>query len=102
MDNVKEYLSNKGKKLAVKALTPLTSNYQPGIDNTEKLGEYKASYYQSLIGVLRWIVELGQVDISCEVSMMSLHLALPRCGHLAQILHMFAYLKSHANSEMVY
>ena len=47
-------------------------------------------------------MELGRVDICCEVSMFSSHLALPRCGHLAQVLHMFAYLKSHANSEMVY
>ena len=23
-------------------------------------------------------------------------------GHLVQVLHMFAYLKSHANSDMVY
>ena len=34
--------------------------------------------------------------------MMSSHLALPQCGRLAQVFHMFAYLKSHANSEMVY
>ena len=47
-------------------------------------------------------MELGRVDIFCEVSMLSSHLALPQCGHLAQVLHMFAYLKSHANSEMVY
>ena len=47
-------------------------------------------------------MELGQVDIFCEVSMFSSHLALPQCGHLAQVLHMFAYLKSHANSGMVY
>ena len=102
MDNVEEYLSNKGEKLAAKALTPLKINYRPEIDITEELGEDESSYYQSLIGVLRWIVELGRVDICCEVSMLSSHLALPRCGHLAQVLHMFAYLKYHANSEMVF
>ena len=102
MDNVEEYLSNKAEKLSAKALTPLKSNYRPEIDITEELGEDESSYYQSLTGVLRWIVELGRVDICCEVSMLSSHLALPRCGHLAQVLHMFAYLKSHANSEMLY
>ena len=86
----------------MKALTPLTSNYRPDIDITEELGEDEASYYHSLIGVLRWIVELGRVDICCEVSMVSSHLALPQCGHLAQVLHIFASLKSHANYEMVY
>ena len=44
---------------------------------TEELEEDEASYYHSLIGVLRWIVELGRVDINTEVSMLSSHLALP-------------------------
>ena len=48
------------------------------------------------------MVELGRVDICCEVSQMSSHLALPRTGHLQQLCHIFAYLKSHHNSEMVY
>jgi hypothetical protein len=52
--------------------------------------------------VLWWIVELGQVDINVEVSMMSLHLALPRAGHLKEIHHIFAYLKVHLNTEMVF
>ena len=43
MDNVEEYLSNKGEKLAAKSLTPLTSNYRPEIDITEELGEDEAS-----------------------------------------------------------
>ena len=77
MDNVKEYLINKGEKLTPKALTPLKIHYRPEIDITEELGEDESSYYQSLIGVLRWIVELGRVDICCEVSMLSSHLALP-------------------------
>ena len=71
MDNVKEYLSNKGEKLVAKALTPLKSNYRPEIGITEELGEDEASYYHSLIGVLMWIVELGRVDIFCKVSMIS-------------------------------
>ena len=71
VDNVKEYLSNKGEKLSVKALTPPKINYRPDIDITEELGEDKYSYYQSLIRVLRWIVELGRADICCKVSMLS-------------------------------
>ena len=34
--------------------------------------------------------------------MMSSHLALPREGHLKEVLHIFAYLKNHTNSEMVF
>ena len=34
--------------------------------------------------------------------MMSSHLALPREGHLEQLFHIFAYLKTHVNTEMVF
>ena len=47
-------------------------------------------------------MELGRTDICCEVSMLSLHLALPRRGHLENKFHMFAFLKCHANSKMVF
>ena len=60
------------------------------------------AYCQSLIGVLRWMVELGRVDICLETSAMSSHLALPREGHLAQLFHMFAHLKKYHNAEMVF
>ena len=37
-----------------------------------------------------------------EVSMMSSHLALPREGHLEQVLHISAYLKKYHNTELAY
>jgi N-acyl-L-homoserine lactone synthetase len=50
--------------------------------------------YQLLIGILRWAVELGHVDIITEVSMLlSSHLALPREGHLGAVFYIFAYTK---------
>ena len=72
------------------------------MDISEELGAQEASYLQSLIGILRWMVELGRVDICTEISMMSYHLALPQCGHLARLFHMFSYLKGHQNSEMMF
>jgi hypothetical protein len=48
------------------------------------------------------MVELGRVDICCEVSMMSSHLALPRSGHLQQLFHLFSYLDKHHNAELVF
>ena len=102
VQNVEEYLHRKGEKLPAKAPTPLSHGYRPEIDVSPELGTDDAAYFQSLIGVLRWIVELGRVDIAVEVSMMSSHLALPREGHLEQVLHIFAYLKRHHNAEMVF
>ena len=34
--------------------------------------------------------------------MMSSHLALPKEGRLAQVFHIFAYLKKHHNSSLVF
>ena len=34
--------------------------------------------------------------------MMSSHLVLPREGHLPQVLHIFAHLKKHHNSALVF
>ena len=67
-----------------------------------ELGPMEAAYYMSLIGVLRWIVELGRVDICLEVSMMSSYMAMPRWGHLQQVIHIFAHLKKFHNAELVY
>ena len=59
-------------------------------------------HYQDSIGVLRWEVEIGQVDILHEVSLMSSHLALPRHGHLEQVLHIFGYLKEHKKLRLMF
>ena len=85
-----------------KANDVIPKGYRPEIDVTPELEPGEASYYASLIGILRWMVELGRVDICTEVSMMSSHLALPRKGHLETIFHMFAHLKKKHNSEMVF
>ena len=49
--------------------------------------------YQELIGILRWSVEIGRVDILLEVLLLSSHLALPIVGHLQAVYHIFGYLK---------
>ena len=65
-----------------KAPSPMTTYYRVEIDISPELNATDATYYQLLIGVVRWMVELGRVDICTEVSMLSLCLALPREGHL--------------------
>ena len=102
VQNVEKHLRERHLQLPAKALTPLPTGYRPETDVSNALDPKDAAHYQSLIGVLRWIVELGRVDICCEVSMMSSHLALPREGHLLRVYHIFAYLKKHHNAELVF
>eukprot|EP00957_Ditylum_brightwellii_P077984 5927634-Ditylum_brightwellii.AAC.1 len=59
-------------------------SYRPELDITPALSPIDSAYYQSLIGMLRWIVELGRIDICLKVSMMPSHLAMPREGHMAE------------------
>ena len=80
----------------------MTSQYRQEVDISEELCEDEKSYYHSLIGVFRWIVELVHAYICCEVSMLSSHPALPWRGYLEDVLHMFAFLKFHANYEMAF
>ena len=103
--NVEEYIGRTETthlKILSKAETPLATSYRPELDVSPELTPTDSAYYQSLIGILWWIVELGRIDICLEVSMMSLHLAMPRKGHLDQVLHIFAYLCKYHNTELVY
>jgi hypothetical protein len=59
----------------------------------------QASYYQSQVGVLRWMVELGRIDILHDVVLAS-QTALRREGHLKAMCRMFAYIKVEHNSRM--
>ena len=47
---------------------PYSSRFSPELDVTEELGEELTNRYQKLIGVLRWSIELGRIDILMEVS----------------------------------
>jgi hypothetical protein len=100
--NVEVELSKIGKALSNNVSTPLSSGYRPELDVTPLLDPTRANYYQNLIGILRWAVELGRVDIHVHVSMLSSFLAAPREGHLSECLHIFAYLKKYKRSTMVF
>ena len=76
--------------------------YQPEIDISEPLNPEEASYYASVIGIMRWMVEIGRIDIATELSLLSSHLAYPREGHMECALHTMVYLKAHKNSMMVF
>ena len=102
--NVKDYVekTRPGPKLPKRATAPFPSNYHPEFDTTPELNDKDATFYQSQIGVLRWCVELGRVDIITEVSILSSHLALPREGHLEALFHLFAYIEKKHNARIVF
>lgn len=100
--NVEEVLAKKGLRLPTKCYTPLASDYRPEFDASPELKSDGIQVYQELIGVLRWAVELGRVDILLETALMSTYMAMPREGHLQQIYRIFGYLKSHPKRKLAF
>ena len=102
--NVEPWLAKDcaGSKLKKRATAPWPIGYVSELDTTKELEPSKAQYYQSLIGVLHWMCELGRVDILTEVSTLASHMALPREGYLEAVYHVFAYLKGKHNSRIVF
>jgi hypothetical protein len=100
--DVETELEKVGKALPTKVTTPTTADYRPELDRSRELGPDQAMYFAGLIGVLRWCIELGRIDIIVEVSLLSRFLACPREAHMQQAFHVFGYLKKHARSRMVF
>ena len=100
--NLEAWMQKNGYKLPVKASTPMSTSYRPELDVSPILGANLANYYQSLIGVLRWAIEIGRIDITTEVSMLAAHMAMPREGHLYAVFQVFAYLKNKHNSRLIF
>ena len=76
--------------------TPFSNSlYWPELDQTEFCNDELASLYLNLIGMLRWLCELGRIDILHETALLSQYMASPRYGHLLQCLNIFKYVKTH-------
>ena len=61
--NVRQWLECRDKTLKSKASGVLPSGYRPELDTSPLCNDEEANYFQQQIGVLRWAVELGRVDI---------------------------------------
>jgi hypothetical protein len=99
---LKEILEKTGRSLPTgkKAERPYPENYRPETDTSPELRDEEASRYQQLIGILRWAVELGRIDIKYEVTCLSSFLVMPRAGHLEAVYNIFGYLSKHVDSVL--
>jgi hypothetical protein len=89
------------KRLPGSVSTPLSSGYRPELDVSAPWMTAFTNWYQKLIGTLRWAIELGRIDIHLSVTILAQYLVKQRVGHLDQVFHVFAYLKSHLRSRIV-
>ena len=81
---------------------PMPSDSHPKIDNSNPLSNDDIQLYQSYIGILRWAVDLGRIDICKAAGAMARFSTMPREGHLEQLFHIFAHLNKYHNTEIVF
>ena len=74
----------------MKISTSLKVGYREVLDTTQLLSEDQANYFQNLIEVLHWVVELGQIRVHVQVVMLSSYLVQPCQGHMETVFHIFA------------
>ena len=102
VSNCKKHLSsNYGSnyRLSKKAENPFKMGYDPELDISPELDPDAASYYLTIIGILRWMIELGRIDIMTEGWLLSSHIALPREDHLEAAVHVMAHISQKYNSS---
>ncbi len=61
-----------------------------------------AKFYMQLIGILRWMCELGQINFCTKISILSSYSAMPCEGHLETALHVLSFLKLKRNSRLIF
>ena len=94
--NVEDAIKGTSRRLPTRNVeTPMSMCYVPELDVSDELCDMDVTFFQELIGVLRWATEIGRVDILLEVSLLSQYQANPREGHMEQLLHIFGFLKKH-------
>jgi hypothetical protein len=64
----------------------------PELDDSELLEIGDIKVYQSLIGALQWVIQIGRFDITTHVMTLSRFRAAPRHGHLDRVKRIYGYL----------
>jgi hypothetical protein len=108
--NIKARLKDDGFRFNTKlssveysAKQPFSSNeYRPELDTSTECDANQMQFYQNIIGILRWAVELGRIDIGFECAALSSFSCFPRTGHLQQALHVMKYLEIHHENELTF
>ena len=80
---------------------PLDAGDHPELDTTALLDIEQTSIYQSLIGALQWVIQIGRFDITTPVMTLSRFRAAPRFGHLERVKRIYGYLRKMKHARIV-
>ena len=79
-------------RLPKKVENPFKMGYDPELDISPELEPNAESVFQTIFGILRWMIKLQKIDIRTKVSLLLSHLALPTEGHLYAAVHVMAHV----------
>lgn len=80
--------------------SPLEQGDHPEIDNSQELDLEGTKKYQSLIGSLQWVVQIGRFDVGTAIMTLASFRANPRVGHLGRIKRIYGYLYKMRNGTI--
>lgn len=80
--------------------SPLESGDHPELDDSQELAIEDTKKYQSLIGSLQWVVQIGRFDVGTAVMTLSCFRANPRVGHLNRVKRIYGYLYKMRNGTI--
>lgn len=100
-DKIENELADIGQRVAKNPVTLFSLGYRPELDVTPELPAKEINKFQEILGILRWIVELGQVDVLFKVTTLSRFLVNPHEGHLDQGYCILAYQKDKQKGWMI-
>ena len=89
--NVKEKLARERLVLLTRYETLFISNYYPVENIFPELNVSELQYYQEIIKILYWAIEINRVNILLKIVLLSIYFALPRKKYLQQIYYIFEY-----------
>ena len=76
--------------------------YKQELDTSLECNNDQTQFFQNIVGMLQWLVELGRIDIAYKTAALSSYLASPRTGHLQQALHMIKYLETYSTNKITF
>ena len=82
VENTDQNIMKYNQHLPTRCKTPTMTVYCIETDTQPNIKAEGMIHCQEMVGVIRWVVELGRVDIILETEIMSTYLALPHRVHL--------------------
>jgi Reverse transcriptase (RNA-dependent DNA polymerase) len=91
---IKNYEKLFGMKPSQNVTSPLYKGDHPELDTSKPCTQEQTSQYQSMIGLLQWIVTIWRFDVHTAVMTMSGFRIAPRIGHLKRLQRIYGYLSN--------